>query len=72
MKQYHWVVVYDSEQGWRIEPVEEEVRYPNGTIYDTENNSWEYGYQGEGIFLDRECELTETLCAKLETMNGVK
>lgn len=69
MKQYHYVVVFDEVEGWRIEPDQEEIRFPDGTIYDIENNSWQYGYQGDGIFFDRECEITETLTALLDNAN---
>lgn len=72
MKQYHWIVVYDKEEGWRIDPVTEEHKFSDGTIYDTETNEWIYAYQGEGIFFDRECELTESLCKTLQDMNEVK
>lgn len=69
MNQYHYVVVFDEVGGWRIEPDQEEIKFPDGTIYDTENNSWQYGYQGDGIFFDRECEITETLTALLDNAN---
>lgn len=69
MNQYHYVVVFDEVEGWRIEPDQEEIKFPDGTIYDTENNSWQYGYQGDGIFFDRECEITETLTALLDNAN---
>jgi hypothetical protein len=71
MNQYHYVVVYDEVDGWRIDPWTEEARFPDGTIYNTETDSWESGYQGEGIFFDRECEITSQLTIALDKLTKV-
>jgi hypothetical protein len=71
MNQYHYVVVYDEVDGWRIDPLQEEIRFVDGTIYDTDTHSWESGYQGEGIFFNRECELTEQLTIALNKLGKV-
>jgi hypothetical protein len=71
MNQYHYVVVYDEVDGWRIDPLQEEIRFVDGTIYDTDTHSWESGYQGEGIFFNRECELTSQLTIALDKLSKV-
>jgi hypothetical protein len=71
MNQYHYVVVFDEVEGWRIDPWTEEARFSDGTIYNTETDSWESGYQGEGIFFDKECELTSQLTAALNKLSKV-
>jgi hypothetical protein len=71
MNQYHYVVVFDEQEGWRIDPWTEEARFPDGTIYNTETDSWESGYQGEGIFFDRECEITSQLTIALDKLTKV-
>jgi len=71
MNQYHYVVVFDEEEGWRIDPISEENKFPDGTIYDTDTHSWEYGYQGDGIFFDRECEITSQLTVALNKLTRV-
>jgi hypothetical protein len=71
MNQYHYVVIYDEIDGWRIDPWTEEARFPDGTIYNTETDSWESGYQGEGIFFDRECEITSQLTIALDKLTKV-
>jgi hypothetical protein len=72
MNQYHYVVVFDEATGWRIDPLQEEIRFVDGTIYDTDTHSWESGYQGEGIFFDRECELTSQLTIALDKLSKVR
>jgi hypothetical protein len=71
MNQYHYVVVFDEVDGWRIDPLQEEIRFVDGTIYDTDTHSWESGYQGEGIFFDRECEITSQLTIALDKLTKV-
>ena len=71
MNQYHYVVVFDEEAGWRIDPWTEEAKFPDGTIYNTERGAWESGYQGEGIFFDRECEITSQLTIALNKLSEV-
>jgi hypothetical protein len=63
--------VFDEQEGWRIDPWTEEARFPDGTIYNTETDSWESGYQGEGIFFDRECEITSQLTIALDKLTKV-
>ena len=72
MNQYHYVVVYDEATGWRIDPWTEEAKFPDGTIYNTDTDSWEYGYQGDGIFFDNELELTSQLTIALNKLSEVK
>jgi hypothetical protein len=72
MNQYHYVVVFDEATGWRIDPWTEEAKFPDGTIYNTETDSWESGYQGEGVFFDRECEITSQLTIALNKLSEVK
>jgi hypothetical protein len=72
MNQYHYVVVFDEQEGWRIDPVTEEHKFPDGTIYNTDTNSWEYGYQGDGVFFDSELELTSQLTIALNKLSEVK
>lgn len=60
-KQYHYVVSYTEGEGWAIDTDSEETRFPDGTIYDTEKNEWQFAYLGDGKFNGREQELTEQL-----------
>lgn len=71
MIQYHYVVMFDEENGWSIDPWTEESKFPDGTIYDTDTDSWEFGYQGEGIFFNRECDITSQLTIALNKLNEV-
>jgi hypothetical protein len=68
-KQYHYVVSYKEGEGWAIDTDSEETRFPDGTIYDTEKNEWQFGYLGDGKFNGREQELTEQLMEILERGN---
>jgi hypothetical protein len=71
MNQYHYVVVFDEQGGWRICSWTEESKFPDGTIYNTDTGGWEYGYQGEGIFFDNELELTSQLTIALNKLTKV-
>jgi hypothetical protein len=72
MKKHHWVVVFDKQKGWHIEPEVEEEVFDNGTIYDTDTYSWSSGYKGDGVYDETDMELTHVLLSILETMNEVK
>jgi hypothetical protein len=74
MKEYHYVIKYTDKYGWEIDPDTESANFPEGTIYDTGLEEWQFGYLGEGQFNGREEELTEVLSNLLSlnnTMEGV-
>jgi len=58
-------VAYTEGHGWAIDTDSEEICFPNGTIYDTEKNEWQFAYLGDGKFNGREQELTEQLMEML-------
>ena len=69
-KEYTYVIVYKEGEGWQIDYESEEQFFPNGTIYNSDTTEWEHGYLGSGQFNGREEEITESLSAALEQMNG--
>lgn len=69
-KEYHYVIKWDEEGGWQIDPDTESSNFPEGTIYDSEEG-WQFGYLGDGEFNGKEEELSENLSSALELLNGV-
>ena len=70
-KEYHYVVKWSDENGWEIDSDSEETRFPDGTIYDSEQG-WQFGYLGEGEYTGDEQELSDTLADILELHNSMK
>jgi hypothetical protein len=70
-KEYHYVVKWSDENGWQIDPDSEEARFPDGTIYDSEQG-WQFAYLGDGEYTGDEQELTDTLTDILELHNSMK
>ena len=68
-KEYHFIVKYNDEEGWSIDTDTEVALFDHGTIYDTETDTWEYGYLGEGEYNGQEDELVGLLQLKLNLMN---
>ena len=71
MKKHHWVVVFDKQKGWHIEPEVEEEVFNDGTIYDTETNNWKSGYEGDGVYDEEDMKLTSQLMVELDKLNKV-
>jgi hypothetical protein len=69
-KEHHYVIVYREETGWEIDTDSEEARFPDGTIFNTETNEWEYGYLGDGEYNKDEKAITWQLSKAIGQMNG--
>lgn len=51
MAEHHFIVKYDDEtKTWSHDVDSEEVRFPDGTIWNESLGTWDYSYQGEGKF----------------------
>lgn len=76
MIEHHFIIKYSKEQGWSWDTDSEEPRYPDGTVWDTERESWSVGYigwnkkKGEAEYLDDDDLIGEQLGAILEVANG--
>lgn len=76
MIEHHFIVKYSKEEGWSWDTDSEEPRYPDGTVWDTEKESWSVGYlgwneeKGEAEYLDDDDLIGEQLGAILEVANG--
>jgi hypothetical protein len=71
MKKYHWVIVFDQQNKWHIEPEVEEEVFNDGTIYDTDTHSWKSGYEGDGVYDEEDMKLTSRLMVELDKLNKV-
>ena len=69
--EHHFIIKYSTENGWELDYESEEVRYPDGTVWNDETDTWSSGYAGEGEFVDNDDTIGETLSSALELLNGV-
>ncbi len=76
--EHHFIVKYSKEGGWEWDIESEEVRFVDGTVWDTERDSWSVGYlgwngqKGEAEYLDDDDLVGEQLGAMLDIANGAK
>lgn len=67
--QHHFVACFDTETGeWNIE---DETRYFDGTVYDTEADEWNHAINNDATYAKDE-ELYDTLNAVLRNLNEGK
>ncbi len=51
MADHHYIIKFDDTTGkWSQDTDSEEVRFPDGTIWDEAKQEWFYSYQGDGFF----------------------
>ena len=43
--EFHYLVSYHPDEGWQIPVDTEDVKFPEGTIYNWETNEWFYAYE---------------------------
>jgi hypothetical protein len=71
-KVHHFVVSFDEGTGkWQWDTDAEEARFVDGTICDTDTNSWWSAYLGDGEYEPAEDNLIEQLKHALGIMNIV-
>lgn len=69
MKEHHFIVSYSKQNGWIIDAASEQVKYPDGTIFNYETSEWELSYIGDGEYNDNDDEITDTLGKALKQLN---
>jgi hypothetical protein len=71
-KQHHYILVFDTKTNeWTLDSDCEEVRFPNGTIWNEETQVWESGYVGDGTYELMEEQLGEALNSALAVLNSI-
>lgn len=71
-KQHHFILVFDTKLGeWALDSDCEELRFPDGTIWDEERQVWETGYVGDGIYEPMEQKLSEAVNSALAVLNSI-
>lgn len=69
-REYHFVVYYNSKnKSWDLDIEAEERAFNNGTIWNAETKEWEYGYAGDGEYLEGELETMEKFQKALDLLN---
>lgn len=69
--EHHFIVKYSTENGWEWDTDSEEARYDEGTVWNSETDTWSSGYAGEGEYVDNDDTIGDTLSSALQLMNGV-
>lgn len=69
MKEHHFIVSYSKQNGWIIDLNSEQVKYPDGTVFNYETSEWELSYIGDGEYNDNNDEITGTLGKALKQLN---
>ena len=71
MAEHHYIIKFNDETGeWSQDTDSEEVRFPDGTIWDEATNSWHYAYQGDGEFYRNADAYDEYLTHSLSQMKS--
>jgi hypothetical protein len=68
--EHHFILKYTSENGWELDYDSEEVRFPDGTVFNDETNEWSSGYAGDGEFVDNDDVIGDQLAKAINQMNG--
>ena len=71
MKEHYFIVKWSKAEGWEIDPATEEVRFPDGTVWNGKEGvgEWELPYLGEGRFNDNNDLVAEDLQVILDYAN---
>lgn len=73
-KQYHFVVVYDTDtKRWSVDPETLDANFPNGEVWDTTAEEWEGFRNTDELsedFISREDVLSEILRDYNELLDG--
>lgn len=73
MAYHHYIISVDTESGeWVIDTEQEELRFPDGTVYNEDTNEWASEYLGDGEFLPHSAKLMKQLTGLLEQLNKGK
>jgi hypothetical protein len=70
MKHY-FIISFDAkDNSWEWDTEQEEVAFPDGTVWDEDKEEWTIAYLGDGEYIDNEDELSEQLGTHIRLMNG--
>ena len=69
MKHY-FSLSFDAETNtWDWDTDQEEVAFPDGTVYNSETNEWTIAYLGDGEYIDNEDEVSSQMYCHIRLMN---
>lgn len=70
MAEHHYIIKFDDvTKTWSQDTDSEEVRFPDGTIWDEKKNDWEFSYQGDGQFYRNADTVDEQVTEFIEGLN---
>lgn len=72
MKQYkhYFVVSFDAKDNtWDWDTEQENICFPDGTVYDSDNNRWTIAHLGDGEYINNEDELSSMLYQHIKQLN---
>jgi hypothetical protein len=69
-KHYQYIISYDTGRDlWELDGDSESVKYPDGTIYDDETDTWHRDYDGDGNYYGVSEQLGEIISAAIDQLN---
>jgi hypothetical protein len=73
-KTHHYIISYNTARNeWELDADSEEVKFPDGTISDYDNDEWHRDYSGDGEFFPEAERLAEQLTEAIKQLNeGLK
>ena len=70
MAEHHYIIKFDDiTREWSQDTDSEEVRFPDGTIWEEATDEWFYPYIGEGEFYRKADEVDERLGKVVSLLN---
>jgi hypothetical protein len=70
MSEHHYIIRYDSAlDRWDLDTDNEDIRFSEGTIYDTDTDEWLSEYLGEGKYHPLADQLSKQIVAALDYLN---
>lgn len=70
--EHHFIVKYSTENGWEWDTDSEEMRFQDGTIWNSDTQEWSIGYAGDGEYVDNDDVIGENLGSAIQLMNGAR
>lgn len=69
---HYFVVAHDTDTGrWSIDADTEQIRFSDGTIYDTDTETWCHDYTGLDTWFPNAKELLDVIQSAIQNMNMI-
>ncbi len=70
MTTHSFIITYDTTTNeWYVDNGDMEYKYPDGNIWDTETETWNHEYLGDGKYYPMAEQVSETITNAVEKLN---